>query len=260
MQLLGRNLAADGRLRVTGPSAQRVIVVGGAGTLGRVLCAELAGRGARVGLTFLTNEQVARELCEAHAAHATRLDVRRTEDIAPALDRLADKLGGVDAVIYAAAIASTQQPAAFDRLAEVAADGWDELFAVNVRGAFFVAQHAATLLGANGGNLVLIGSIDGVKPMPAPVPYAASKGALGAMATSLAKELGKRNIRVNVVAPGVLEAGASRTLPDDLRAEYLRHCSQKRYGTLAETARAIAFIALRNTYLTGQTLLLDGGL
>jgi NAD(P)-dependent dehydrogenase (short-subunit alcohol dehydrogenase family) len=236
------------------------VVIGGSGALGRTLCAELARQGARVGLTFCTGERAARELCEQHAALAKRLDVTRAEDIARVIDELARELGGIDALVYAAAQASTQEPAAFDRLHEVGVAGWDRLFAVNVRGAFFVAQAAAQYLCERGGNIVLLGSIDGVKPMPAPVPYAASKAALSGLASSLAKALGKQNVRVNVVAPGVLTEGASRTLPDDLRAEYLRHCSLKRYGTLEEAARVVAFFALRNRYATGQTLLLDGGL
>jgi 3-oxoacyl-[acyl-carrier protein] reductase len=234
-------------------------VIGGSGTLGQVLCTELAAQGAQVGLTYLHNEQAARMLSERCGALAARLDVSG-DALAPGLDGLADRLGGIDAVVYAAAVASTQTPASFDALEDVQPSGWDQLFAVNVRGPFFAAQWAARRMAASGGNLVFIGSIDGVKPMPAPVPYAASKGALGAMASALAKALGKSNIRVNVVAPGVLSAGASRTLPEDLRAEYLRHTALKRYGTLQEAARVIAHFALRNTYVTAQTIALDGGL
>jgi 3-oxoacyl-[acyl-carrier protein] reductase len=241
-------------------AAPRVVVIGGSGALGRALCAELHSQGARVGLTFCTGERAARELCERHAALATRLDVTRADDIARAIDELAQRLSGIDALVYAAALASTQAPAAFDRLHDVDVEGWDRLFAVNVRGAFFAVQSGARHLTERGGNIVLLGSIDGVKPMPAPIPYAASKAALSGLASSLAKALGKHDVRVNVIAPGVLTEGASRTLPADLRAEYLRHCSLKRYGTLEEAARVVAFFALRNRYATGQTLALDGGL
>lgn len=238
--------------------AARVIVIGGSGALGQVLCTELAAQGARVGFTYLHNEAAARGLSERGALGA-RLDVTR-DDPSAALDGLVDKLGGLDALVYAAALASTREPAGFDAIDEVTPSGWDRLFAVNVRGPFFAAQWAAPKLAARGGNIVLVGSIDGIKPMPAPVPYAASKGALGAMASALAKALGKSNICVNVVAPGVLDAGASRTLPGELRAEYLRHSALKRLGTLAEAARVIAHFALHNSYVTAQTLALDGGL
>jgi NAD(P)-dependent dehydrogenase (short-subunit alcohol dehydrogenase family) len=67
-------------------------------------------------------------------------------------------------------------------------------------------------------------------------------------------------VKVNVVAPGVLERGSSATLPAELRAEYLKHCGLRRLCKLDELAELIAFIALENTYMTGQTLIADGGL
>ena len=76
----------------------------------------------------------------------------------------------------------------------------------------------ALMRGNGGGNIVLLGSIDGVKPAPSPVHYAASKAALSGMVKAMAKELGPYNIRVNTIAPGVLDGGLSRVLPDDLRA------------------------------------------
>lgn len=238
----------------------RVIVVGGSGTLGRVVCAELAARGARVALTFCTDEASARELGERHGALSARLDLTRADDIAPTIARLAGQLGGLDALVYAAAVSSTRVPQAFDALDDIDPEGWNRLFAINLGGAFFALREAARHIGEGGGNLVLIGSVDGMKPMPMPVPYATSKGALGALAASFGKALGPRNIRVNVVAPGILSAGASRTVPDELRREYLRHSSLKRLGTLEEAARVVAFFALENRYVTGQTLPLDGGL
>src|SRR5204863_245864 len=81
------------------------------------------------------------------------------------------------------------------------------------------AGGAAELMRERGGNIVLLGSIDGVKAAPSPVHYAASKGALAGMVKAMAKELGPHNIRVNSVAPGVLEGGLSRALPDELRSE-----------------------------------------
>jgi NAD(P)-dependent dehydrogenase (short-subunit alcohol dehydrogenase family) len=76
----------------------------------------------------------------------------------------------------------------------------------------------------------------------------------------MAKELGKDGIRVNLVAPGILESGMSRVLPEDLRQEYLKHCGLRRYGRVAEVAAWASWLALRNTYVTGQIILVDGAL
>jgi NAD(P)-dependent dehydrogenase (short-subunit alcohol dehydrogenase family) len=102
--------------------------------------------------------------------------------------------------------------------------------------------------------------MEGVKMVPAPVPYAATGGALTAMARAFAKELGPRGVRVNVVAPGVLDGGLSAALPADLRAQYLKHTGLRRVGRREEAASIIAWLAIENTYVTGQTLVIDGGL
>jgi NAD(P)-dependent dehydrogenase (short-subunit alcohol dehydrogenase family) len=238
----------------------RVIVLGASGTLGRVVTRSLAAAGARVGLTFRTGQAVAGELAaELDGAVSRHLDLTLTADIPRVLAELRDELGGLDALIHCATIGSTTADASFDTVESTTEAGWDRLMSVNVRSAFFATQYAASVM-PGGGNLVLLGSIDGVKSVPAPIAYATSKGALRAMATSLAKELGPRNLRVNVVAPGVLEAGASRLLPDDLRAQYLRHSGAKRLGRLEEIAALCTWLLLENTYVTGQTIVVDGGL
>jgi NAD(P)-dependent dehydrogenase (short-subunit alcohol dehydrogenase family) len=133
--------------------------------------------------------------------------------------------------------------------------------AVNVKSTFFACREVVEVMRrGGGGNVLLIGSVDGLKRVPAPVHYAATKGALGAMVRAMAKEVGTDGIRVNLVAPGVLEGGLSRTLPPSLRADYLRHCGLRRLGTMDEVARLVAWLALENTYLSGQTLAVDGAL
>ncbi|MFO0758654.1 MAG: SDR family oxidoreductase [Byssovorax sp.] len=241
-------------------SRPKMVVIGGSGTLGRVVARTLAAAGARVGLTYFQGETVARELCQSlDGAVSRRLDLTRTDDIAGALDDLSRDLGGIDGVIHCATVGTTTADGSFDKVETTTSGGWDRLMSVNVKSAFFTVQHAVTHL-PNGGNIVLVGSIDGVKSVPAPIAYAASKGALRAMVTALAKELGPKNLRFNVVAPGVLEAGASHLLPDDLRAQYLRHSGSKRLGRLQEVADLCAFLLLENTYVTGQTIVVDGGL
>ena len=81
----------------------------------------------------------------------------------------------------------------------------------------------------------------------------------GDKAGEIAKELAPK-VLVNVVAPGVLEGGITSMVPEAVKAEYLKHSAQKRFGTHEEVARSIAWLALENTYVTGQTMVLDGGL
>ena len=241
---------------------RRCIVVGGSGKVGAALCRALVAEGARVAFTFHRGKQVAdalvQELGDRVSAHA--LDLTKPEALAPCLDAMLAKLRGIDALLHCAVLGSTCEPATFDRLADIELDGWNRLMQVNVASAFFASRHVAAKLGEHGGNIVLFGSVDGIKPVPSPVPYAVSKAALRGLVLSLSKTLGSKNIRVNLVTPGILTEGVSQTLPADLKAEYLKHCGLRRLGSVAEVTGVATFLALSNSYVTGQTVLLDGGL
>lgn len=242
---------------------RRCIVLGGSGALGRAVCRRLAAEGARVGFTYFQGEAAAAELTQAiPGIVARRADLALPGEAARVALELAEALGGVTALVHCAALGSTVAPGAFESLAELDEAGWDRLMAVNVRSAAFAVQAIAPLLRAATGprNVVLIGSVDVEKPVPSPVGYAASKGALVGMSHALAKALGKDGVTVNVVAPGILEGGMSRSVPAKLRAEFLKHVNLKRVGGLDEVAETIAFFALRNRYVTAQTILVDGGL
>lgn len=238
---------------------KRVIVTGGSGALGRVVAASLARAGARVGITFHTGETAANALCAEHPSiSARRLDLTVTADIPRVLDAFVTEMESADAFVHCAGLLSTTGSATYDRLAEVREDGFDRLMAVNVKSAFFAVQHLSSII--KNGNVVLVGSIDGVKAVPSPIPYAIAGGALVSMARALAKDLGRSGIRVNVLAPGVLDGGLSSALPTELRAQYLKHAGLRRVGTREEIANLVTWLALENTYMTGQVIAADGGL
>jgi 3-oxoacyl-[acyl-carrier protein] reductase len=241
--------------------APKCLVFGGSGMLGRAVCAELARSGARVGLTYHRNKVEAEAIVERFPGSVARgVDLADVPALFRASDELASALGGVDAFIHMAGLGTTQEPGGFDKMDAIDPAGWDRLMAVNVRSAFFGIKRLLPHLEAAKGNIVLMGSIDGLRSVPAPVHYATSKGALRAMGLAMSKELGPKGIKVNMVAPGVLEGGLSRTMPADLRAEYLKHCGLRRMGRFEEIASLIAYLALSNTYMTGQALMVDGAL
>jgi NAD(P)-dependent dehydrogenase (short-subunit alcohol dehydrogenase family) len=245
--------------------APRCLIFGGTGALGSIVCRCLHSAGANLAFTFHTNESAARQLAgELPGSLALPLDLLSVPALEQLIDRAAADLGGLDGFIQCAGVgltASANSAQVHHTMEQVDESAWDRMQDINAKSTFFAVRHvAAHLRRAGGGNIVLTGSIDGVKPVPAPVHYAASKGALAGMTAAMAKELGKDGIRVNLIAPGILEAGMSRVLPEDLRREYLKHCGLKRYGRLEEIAAWAAWLALQNTYLTGQTILVDGAL
>lgn len=240
---------------------RRCVVFGGSGRLGQAICDELGKAGARVAFTYLRGEEAARSLeARLSGALVRKVDLADVGALEQAALALTEGLGGVDAFIHAAAVSTTTDPPSFDKIAEIDPSGWDRLMAINVRSAFFGVKALLPALTASRGNVVLMGSIDGVRSVPTSAHYATSKGALRAMTLALSKELGPVGIKVNMVAPGMLEGGLSQNVPADLRAEYIKHCGLRRPGRFEEIASLVAFIALSNTYMTGQALVADGSL
>jgi NAD(P)-dependent dehydrogenase (short-subunit alcohol dehydrogenase family) len=237
---------------------RNVIVFGGSGTVGRAICAQLVADGARVGFTYHQNEGVAQSLLsELPGSVAAQTDLAATESTLAAFRSLRQQLGELHGFVHAATLTSAAPQPQFEKITEADDAAFDRLLAVNVKSAFVACRELARDFS---GNIVFLGSIDGTKSVPAPAAYAASKGALSALARALSKELGPRGVKLNVVAPGVLEAGSSHSLPADLRAEYLKHCGLRRYGKVSEVAGLVSWLALHNTYITGQTLVVDGAL
>lgn len=240
------------------------LVVGGSGHVGQAVCRELAAGGARVAFTYHTNKQAAEALlAELPEAHAEPLDVTDSDAIERTVTGVAGRagFGSLDAVIYCAGVAAGDDAVGDWSTEAITPAAWDRVFAVNVRGAFFACERAARLMkSTGGGNLVIVSSIDGSKPVPSKVDYASSKAALVGMVRSLGKALGPSDVRVNLIAAGILDGGLAAQVPSDISETYLRHCALGRFGTAREIAQAAVWLALENTYMTGRALLQDGGL
>jgi len=250
----------------TGNHPRRCLVLGGSGYVGAEVCRVLRAQGAQVAFTYWTNEQSAEALsAELPGTIAWRADLRNFAQVVQAVERSASHWGGLDALVQCAGTAGDptlyeRKGSAHDKLQRITEEGWDEMMDVTAKSSFAACQAAARSMGERGGQIVIVGSMDGVKTVPAPIHYAASKGALRAMVQALAKELGERGILVNMVAPGILEGGLARLLSDELLREYLKHCSLRRTGTALEVAQFVCWFVMENTYVTGQSIVLDGGL
>ncbi|MBL8685772.1 MAG: SDR family oxidoreductase [Myxococcales bacterium] len=230
---------------------KRLWIVGASGALGGALREQLSREGHEFVWTYNTRKPTTED------PRAMFLDVRDVSSIEAAAARANEVLGSIDALVYLAAIAT--DTGRFLAMDDVTQESWDQLSAVNLRGAFFTTRAFARRCD-RGGNVVFAGSIDGHKPVPGSIPYAATKGALEALVRSLAKELGPKNIRVNAVVPGILERGLSDLLPAHLVSDYLAHDALSRKGTLAEAASIFSFFATDNSYVTGRAIAVDGGL
>jgi NAD(P)-dependent dehydrogenase (short-subunit alcohol dehydrogenase family) len=228
-----------------------VAVTGGGKGLGRALVRAFAEAGADVAISFRESSQGA--AAEAEAARAlgrrafvARADAREKGAMAAFVESAVAALGGLDVLVNNVGV--------FRRLAfeELNEEWLDEAFDVNVKAAVMAARAAAPHLRRRGGGAIVnVASLGGVRAWRNHLPYCASKAALIMATKCLALALGPE-IRVNAVAPGILEVPGA---PEGL----MGRVPLRRFGTLAEVAEAVLFLAEGAAYTTGEVVLVDGG-
>jgi NAD(P)-dependent dehydrogenase (short-subunit alcohol dehydrogenase family) len=237
-------------------NGRAVLVTGAAKRIGRALALALARAGADVAITYLSSETLARQTLAELGAHggrslAVKCDVREEKSVKAALDRVHHEFGGLDVLVNNAGFYETVN------FEELSVAQWDAMFAANVRGPFLLSRLAAPLLRARKGRIINIGSLGGSKPWATHAHYCASKAALEMLTKAMAKALAPE-VAVNCVAPGMIwSSGAS---PDEFLRKVAAKTPMKRAGTPDDVAEAVLFFATATTFITGQTLLVDGGL
>jgi 3-oxoacyl-[acyl-carrier protein] reductase len=227
----------------------KIIVLGGTGNIGQAVLKELHRKNLTATFTYLHSTEKASQLCEQYQHQSAQVDLFH----AGALQQFLRAQESVDLLIHCAGVSQSA------KLSEITLEQFDQMHAINVRSAFIACQEVSAKM-TNGGHIVLLGAIDGTQTVPAPAHFAASQGALVGLTRSLSKELGPKNILLNLVAVGVLEGGISRELQPKLLDDYKHFSAMRRVGTAEEVARAVLWVALQNTYMTGRIIPVNGGL
>jgi 3-oxoacyl-[acyl-carrier protein] reductase len=243
---------------VTLLSNKHTLITGGSRGLGRELAKTFAANGAKVAFTYNRDEDGARATvadCDgnAKAFRCSVLDSAATESMVAELER---EWGTIDVLVNNAGI-SQNLP-----LALMEEEDWDKVMDVNVKGTFLTSRSVLRgMIRRKRGVVLNIGSLVGVRMLEAPIHYCASKAAIKGLTEALAKEVARYGIRVNCLAPGLLDEGVGRNLPEHRLADYLKHCSLGRLGQLEEVARFAAFLVSdANSYMSGETVVMDGAL
>lgn len=239
---------------------RRALVTGGGIGIGQGIARELAARGASVAIHYAHSADGAREVCMEIARDGGRAtlfagDLSRVRDCRRVVDEAAAELGGLDILVNNSGVTKSRDPLALTE-AE-----YDELFAINVRAAYFCMQQAVPHLAKRGGSIVNVSSIHGGAGFPGHAAYAATKGALNAYTRALAMDLAPRKIRVNAVAPGLIETRRYFEMPNYSSERTAARVPWRRMGTTEDVARVVAFLVSPEAdYVTGQLLYVDGGI
>lgn len=255
-----------------GLQGKTALITGASSGIGQAIAIRLAQEGCNIAINYRKSveeaedtEELAMQKACGQAAECgvetllTQGDVSKEEDIFAMMNAVIEKFGNLDILINNAGIQTESASH------EVSTDEFDRVIAVNLRGAYLCARETIKHLLKQGrsGTIINISSVHEIIPRPMYVSYSISKGGMGNLTKTLALEYANRGIRVNGIAPGATITPINESWTDDpaQKAIVESHIPMGRAGTSEEMAAAVAFLASEEaTYITGQTLFIDGGL
>ena len=241
-------------------AGRTALVTGGAKGIGRACCVRLAQAGANVAIHYLTSDEQARETAElvrqaGVTTHIVCADVASPEQVSAMVGEVTEVLGPVDFLVNNAGVFH------FLPHEETSLEVWRKTLDVNLTGAYLVTWAVKPSMIERGfGRIVNIASIAGLRPRPMSIAYAASKAGLIGLTKSLAEALAPHNIRVNAIAPGLIDTEILADVSQERIDAIVQSTPLGRIGSVADVADAVLFLlSEQSSFITGQTLVVCGG-
>jgi len=240
---------------------QTAIVTGAGRGIGEAIAKRLAAGGARVAAVSRTEanaERTAQAINAEHAgaARAYAVDVADFNAVQELADAIIGDLGRVDILVNNAGVTR-------DGLSmRMSSEDWDVVVDTNLKGAFnFIRAVQRPMARQRSGRIINISSVSGIMGNAGQANYAASKAGLIGLTKTIARELSSRGITVNAVAPGFIQTDMTDALPESIRSAVVERIPLGRFGVPEDIAATVAFLAgAEAAYITGQTLVVDGGM
>jgi len=243
-------------------SGKVALITGASQGIGARIARTFHGAGADVILnhpgkaaTGADAEVLAGELNAARpdSALVVAADVSKEEQVRAMMESTREWRGGIDFLVNNAAIIRDRT------IAKMSREEWDAVLDVNLTGVFLCCQQGLTVM-RDGGAIVSFGSIAAIQGFFGQANYAAAKAGVQSMMRVLSREVARRGIRANAVAPGVIDTSMAATIPESVREEMLKNVPLGRFGTTEEVANVILFLCSPlSSYVTGQTIEINGG-
>jgi 3-oxoacyl-[acyl-carrier protein] reductase len=237
------------------------LVTGASRGIGRAIAERLAADGHHVAVNYAHNAEAADEvvgkiIAAGGRAFAVPGNVAIAEEVTEMFGAVAAEAGPVEVLVNNAGITRD------DLLLRMTTDEWDEVIATNLTSNFLCTKAALRgMVRARWGRIISVGSVSGIYGNPGQTNYAATKAGIIGFAKSLAKEVGSRNITVNVVAPGFIVTDLTAELGDDAAVAIRERIALGRLGRPEEIASAVGYLASDDaSYITAQTIVVDGGM
>jgi len=236
------------------------LITGGARGIGQAIALGFAKEGADVVVADVNLEAAQKTASEiellGRKALALEMDVTSYEKVEEGINKILDKMGKVDILVNNAGITKD------NLLLRMSQAEWDAVINVNLKGTFnCIKAVSRPMVKQRSGRIISIASIIGLMGNPGQANYAASKAGIIALTKTVAKELASRNINANAVAPGFIQTEMTAKLPEDIKKRMLEAIPLAKLGTPADVANLCVFLASdESSYITGQTITIDGGM
>ena len=237
------------------------LVTGGGRGIGRAIGLELAARGATIIVNYNSSGAAAADVVAqiekaGGAAQCVQTDVSDTDQVTAMFKAIVSDFGTIDILVNNAGMTRDNV------IMMMKSDDFDAVIKTNLRSCWLCCKTAArTMMRKRSGSIINITSVVGIAGNGGQTNYAASKAGIIGLTKSLAKEVAARGIRVNAVAPGFVETDMTADLSDEIREKAIDAIPLGRMGVAEDIAKAVVFLASNDAdYITGQTLVVDGGM